>query len=87
MSGGAHEGALFKNQVLTAASESFRVTITVDSPYDYELEWLSSTLTSLHRGILLVGSSKGSGRLEIKGLNVHSDYQHYFEQLQKEIVL
>lgn len=68
ISGGAHEGALFKTRVLTGDHLRFPVTITLESPSSKEVDWLNRTLKALHLGILLVGSSKGSGRLEIKTL-------------------
>jgi CRISPR/Cas system CSM-associated protein Csm3 (group 7 of RAMP superfamily) len=85
VSGGANEGALFSNQVLTSIESPFKVSITLKSPYDYELSWLQQTFLAIHRGILLVGSSKGSGRLEVKGLHVSPGYEDYFESLAQEI--
>jgi CRISPR/Cas system CSM-associated protein Csm3 (group 7 of RAMP superfamily) len=64
-SGGANEGMLFDNTVLIGDVQ-FILRISIDSPLDDELKWLEKTLKALHLGILSIGSSKGSGRLEIK---------------------
>ena len=68
-SGGANEGALFNNQVLTGSKLRFPVTISIDSPKEKEMQRLEKTLIALHLGILRVGSSKSGGRLEIKKIS------------------
>lgn len=68
-SGGAHEGALFQNQVLVGQSRIFSLSIFLEAPEKQEIEWLVKTLRALHLGILHVGSSKGCGRLEIKSIS------------------
>ena len=67
-SGGANEGALFNNQVLIEKKLKFSVTIFLESPTEDEIKWLIKTFRAIHLGILLVGSSKGGGRLEIKSI-------------------
>lgn len=64
-SGGANEGILFDNTVLIGDVQ-FILHISIDSPLNDELEWLEKTLKALHLGVISIGSSKGSGRLEIK---------------------
>lgn len=83
--GGAREGALFTNQVLIGGIHSFPVEITIKNPKDREIYYLVKTLRALHLGILLVGSSKSSGHLEIKSFSatgMGSDHQAFtsFEQ-------
>jgi CRISPR/Cas system CSM-associated protein Csm3 (group 7 of RAMP superfamily) len=68
-SGGANEGALFNNQVLAGKNLSFPVTISLTFPTKDEIKWLVKTLRAIHLGILSVGSSKSSGRLEIKSIS------------------
>jgi len=66
--GGANEGALFKNAVLTGGSESvptFRVTMQVKKPTEDEARWLAQAIRALDLGIIRVGSSKASGRLSL----------------------
>ncbi|NCD33291.1 MAG: hypothetical protein EOL87_07715 [Spartobacteria bacterium] len=61
-SGGATEGFFFQNIVLTGDSQ-FPLSITINEPEEYEIDWLISALRALDIGILRVGSSKASGRL------------------------
>jgi hypothetical protein len=68
-SGGANEGALFFNQVLTGTRLVFPITMVLSSPREKEVQWLVKTLRALHLGILSVGSSKSGGRLEIKSIS------------------
>ncbi len=84
-SGGAHEGALFQNQVLTGSDLKFSCKITIDRPREEEVAWLVKTLRALHLGILLVGSSKGAGRLEIKSLSVKGPMAGQFDVLLQEV--
>jgi CRISPR/Cas system CSM-associated protein Csm3 (group 7 of RAMP superfamily) len=72
--GGANEGALFKNKVLTGENLRFPITIILQKPKKQEIEWLKKTLLALHLGILHVGSSKGGGRLEIKSISAEGNF-------------
>jgi len=64
-SGGANEGMLFDNTVLIG-DVRFGLRISIDSPLPEEINRLVKTLKALHLGLITIGSSKGSGRLEIK---------------------
>lgn len=69
ITGGAAESLLFDNTVLTAdahgRSPRFEVLIQVREPTENDARWLAKTLRALHVGVLRVGSSKSSGRLEL----------------------
>ena len=69
ITGGAAESLLFNNSVLTYSevdcSEPFLVKIRVDRPTLEEIDWIKKTIVALDIGILRVGSSKSSGRLEL----------------------
>jgi len=70
ITGGAAEGMLFDNTVLTSASDDgaspeFHVTMKVRNARDDEARWLAETLRALDLGILRVGSSKSAGRLKL----------------------
>ena len=66
VTGGAAEGMLFDNYVLTSVdgdSGIFTFQIRLRSPQAHEVRWLAQTLIALNIGVLRVGSSKSSGRL------------------------
>lgn len=65
ISGGAIEHLLFDNMVLTKGT--FPVTIIVENPKEYEVEWIAQTIRALDHGLLRVGASKSAGRLALKG--------------------
>jgi CRISPR/Cas system CSM-associated protein Csm3 (group 7 of RAMP superfamily) len=66
-SGGANEGALFENSVLTSESGlDFPCTISIADPKPDEVKWLAQTLKALNLGLIRIGSSKASGRLTVK---------------------
>ncbi len=65
ITGGATEGFLFSNTVLS--NVRFPVFITVDHPEQEEVEWLAQTIRAIDMGILRVGSSKAGGRLALEG--------------------
>ena len=71
ITGGAAEGMLFDNTVLTACGDGrsprFAVTMRVQQATEREARWLADTLRALDLGILRVGSSKSSGRLALSG--------------------
>ena len=85
ISGGAHDGALFQNQVLTGSDLRFSFRVAITRPKREEVEWLAITLKALHLGILLVGSSKGSGRLEIKSISAKGPMAERFHTFTQEI--
>lgn len=86
VTGGAAESMLFENTVLTSELDApFGLTIRVDACQDHEANWLARTLTALHLGILRVGSSKSSGRLEIRDLHVDPPHAEAFTKLQAMI--
>lgn len=68
VSGGAAEGLLFENEVLISGgprAPRFKMEIRIQAATEDEARWLGMTLTSLHRGLLRIGSSKASGRLQL----------------------
>jgi hypothetical protein len=64
VTGGANEGMLFDNRVLTSPV-AFTLTLLVDDPDPDEARWLASSIRSIDRGILRLGSSKAAGRLAL----------------------
>lgn len=84
-SGGANEGALFDNQVLTGIRLVFPVTILLSTPQEKEVQWLVKTLRALHLGILSVGSSKSGGRLEIKSISATGSESKIITAFAREI--
>lgn len=67
ITGGAADKLLFENKVLINCgpnSPVFSFEIRIDDPTENEAKWLGQTLKSLHLGLLRIGSSKSSGRLE-----------------------
>ncbi|MBE6428660.1 MAG: hypothetical protein E7028_08825, partial [Planctomycetaceae bacterium] len=68
ITGGAVPGALFSNTVLTSQlARSFSVTFFVENPQEHEAKWLAKTLQALDFGLLRLGSSKASGRVQLVG--------------------
>lgn len=84
-SGGANEGALFDNQVLTEPELRFPVIISMEKPQEQEIGWLLKTLRALHFGILAVGSSKSAGRLEIKTITARGPLAEKIETFSLEL--
>jgi CRISPR/Cas system CSM-associated protein Csm3 (group 7 of RAMP superfamily) len=84
-SGGANEGALFFNQVLTGTRLVFPITMVLSSPREKEVQWLVKTLRALHLGILSVGSSKSGGRLEIKSISATGSESQTITAFAREI--
>ena len=84
VTGGAAEGMLFDNRVVTAyadgSSPEFTFTITIDNPKQHEARWLGQTLVALDIGLLRMGSSKSAGRLSIKpgSLNADGEFKEEF---------
>lgn len=64
ITGGANEGFLFDNSVITHGPQ-FSFLITIKHPEEQEVRWLAATLRALHLGILRIGSSKAGGRLAL----------------------
>lgn len=85
-SGGTNEGALFNNQVLVNDTLRFHLTISVSTPTETEVHWLTKALRAVHLGILLVGSSKSGGRLEIKTISATGTCSDIIRPLSKEII-
>lgn len=66
ITGGAVPGALFSNTTLTSQLDrSFSVTVFVENPQEHEAKWLAQTLQALDFGLLRLGSSKASGRVQL----------------------
>jgi hypothetical protein len=81
ISGGAIESLLFDNYVLI--SGAFPVTITVNNPTEDEARWLAQTLKAFDLGLIRVGSSKASGRLEIATLVADGPFAETFNHFKK----
>ena len=67
ISGGAIEHLLFENYVLVGNAKKpvFHFTMIIRDINDKEAEWLVKTLRAIDIGLLRIGSSKSSGRLEL----------------------
>lgn len=74
ISGGAIEGMLFSNRVLTSRCCTdvtyFRTYITVSDPDEREVRWIVTALRAINTGYLRVGSSKAAGRLSIPDIPI-----------------
>jgi CRISPR/Cas system CSM-associated protein Csm3 (group 7 of RAMP superfamily) len=86
ITGGAAEGMLFENTVLTAYSDGrsprFAVTMRLQQATEREARWLADTLRALDLGILRVGSSKSSGRLALSGPpQASGPGEHFFTEI------
>jgi CRISPR/Cas system CSM-associated protein Csm3 (group 7 of RAMP superfamily) len=73
VTGGAAEGMLFSNRVLTSEASPFLLSISIQRPRDHEVQWLAQTLVALHIGLLRLGSSKSSGRITVKNWSSRAD--------------
>lgn len=68
ITGGAADKLLFENEVLVSGgsdSPIFHLEIQIERAQEREARWLGQTIQSLHLGLLRVGSSKSSGRLQL----------------------
>lgn len=84
-SGGTNEGALFNNQVLVGNTLIFPITIIIEKAKSDEVRWLVKTLRAIHLGILLVGSSKSSGCLEINNIKAEGQNSELINLFAEEI--
>ena len=70
ITGGAADSMLFDNTVLVGPDSKttpiFEVTIRVTQPTESEVRWLRKTIVALDLGLLRLGSSKSSGRIELQ---------------------
>ena len=71
-SGGTNPGRLFSNYVLTdpGSKLEFRSRISISEPKQKEADWLRKTLEAVQLGLVRFGSSKASGRLEIRKIEL-----------------
>lgn len=71
-SGGTNPGRLFSNYVLTDPDGTlvFRSRISIFEPEQKEVDWLKKTLEAVQLGLVRFGSSKASGRLEVRGIEL-----------------
>ena len=71
-SGGTNPGRLFSNYVLTDPDGklAFRSRISISEPKQKEADWLKKTLEAVQLGLIRFGSSKASGRLEIRSIEL-----------------
>ncbi len=63
--GGTNDGKLFEDIVLVSSSLHFSLEISILDAEQKEVDWLRQTLQALNLGLIRVGSSKTSGRLEV----------------------
>lgn len=66
-SGGANEGGLFGNKVLVGDIK-FNMQVSIENPSADEKKWLLQTIKALDLGVISVGSSKGSGLLQVNNM-------------------
>lgn len=89
ITGGAIEGMLFTNNVLTSEisdSYKFTTTIFIKHPSEKDAKWLVSAPKSIDSGFLRLGSSKASGRLEIlEPPNASGKLEEIFRKMWKEV--
>ncbi|MDR1611171.1 MAG: RAMP superfamily CRISPR-associated protein [Planctomycetota bacterium] len=79
ITGGANDGMLFDNLVLTSDfGNAFHVRIRIADPEEKEARWLAQTLKALDLGILRVGSSKASGRLSARKVEASGRHADVF---------
>ncbi|MDR2390487.1 MAG: RAMP superfamily CRISPR-associated protein [Planctomycetota bacterium] len=79
ITGGANDGMLFDNLVLTSdLGNAFPVRIRIADPEEKEARWLAQTLKALDLGILRVGSSKASGRLTARKVRASGGHAEVF---------
>jgi CRISPR/Cas system CSM-associated protein Csm3 (group 7 of RAMP superfamily) len=77
-SGGANEGALFENWVLTSeCGYEFPCTISIIDPVDDEIKYLAQTLKALDLGIIRIGSSKASGCIRVRSREITEGTEHH----------
>ena len=71
ITGGAAESMLFDNAVLTSEDiDFFDVLVWVRNPELREIIWLKRSLQAMHDGLIRIGSSKSSGRLTIREIEI-----------------
>lgn len=79
-SGGNYQHSLFSNLVLINGKDNtpqWKTKIIIDNVTDEDIEWLAKSLRALDIGLLRVGSSKSSGRLEVAEPSIQvSDRYH-----------
>ena len=75
--GGTNDGKLFQNSVLIASDIRFLTEISILEANEKEVRWLQQTLQALNLGLIRVGSSKSSGRMEITDITVSANPAHY----------
>lgn len=80
ITGGANEGFLFDNGVLTSGPR-FHTRIQIEDPSEEEAQWVYSTLVALDLGVLRVGSSKAGGILRIQKLDASGLFAHQFSTM------
>lgn len=62
----SREGMLFQNGLLTAVDDPFAVRIRVRDVAQHEAVWIARTLFAIKIGLVRIGSSKSSGRLDAR---------------------
>lgn len=71
--GGTNDGKLFEDIVLVSSGLHFSLEISILDAEQKEVDWLHQTLQALNLGLIRVGSSKASGRLEVTSLELLSN--------------
>lgn len=84
--GGTNDGKLFSNTVLVSSDNlKFETEISIDKPEQKEVIWLQKALQALHLGLIRLGSSKASGRLEVSSINILANPKNLiFETIKKD---
>jgi len=68
ITGGAKDGALFKNEVIIGSqveSPRFTSIILVNDPTEDEVRWICKTIKAIDLGVVRIGTRKAAGRLEL----------------------
>jgi len=81
VTGGSNEGLLFGNRVLIGSSpatadRSSTFEVRIEHAQQHEVKWLADALVALHVGVLRLGSSKASGRVEVLAVDAEGPFSH-----------
>ena len=76
--GGTNPGKLFKNTVLISDGNiQFKTKISIRCAQEKEVRWLAKTLQALNTGIIRLGTSKSSGRVEVREVICTADPDNF----------
>lgn len=71
ITGGSIEHMLFNTIVLVNNKDPFINEIIIQNPTEDEISWLNKTLDAFNLGLLRLGSSKASGRMQVSLIEKH----------------